>query len=113
MRTQLPFIISALILGSLHGGQTPQVQQKNEESIQNLDYEIKLVDQQIEHYTSLANQFDRQSQELLSHDFEGSRNAATLSSINKSIATDLIQRRQELKEHRDQLLHQKNTNVTR
>ena len=67
----------------------PTVNEEQVTPVQNLDIQIKLIQQQIDKYSGLALAFQSKAERLQFQDFEGFRHAAKMAEICQGIANDL------------------------
>jgi hypothetical protein len=76
-------------------------------TVQDLDRQIKFLQDNIEKYNSMAKFFDRKAGSLQSHDFTGSRDSAALRDECRGIAQDLENHLGKLEAQREKMLEQK------
>lgn len=70
-------------------GDEQQTTNESQLTVQDLDRQIRFLKDNIEKYNAMAKNFDRKAGSLQSHDFSGSRDAASLRDECRGIAKDL------------------------
>ena len=73
-------------------------------TLQEIDYQIKLLNQYIENYNNKAYIFNQKAESLLSRDFLGYRHYASMSQQCKAIADDLTKHLQQLEAQRAEIV---------
>ena len=82
----------------------PTANEEQVTPVQNLDIQIKLIQQQIDKYSGMALAFQSKAQQLQFQDFEGFRHAAKMAEICQGIANDLKGRLQTVLDEKAKLL---------
>lgn len=96
-------LVPMMWFGGAFCADTSPAASETEVSVENVDYQIKLVKEQIAKYDNLANTFDRKVQNLEFEDYTSSRDAANMRDICRGIAKDLQQRLTSLEQQKAQM----------
>lgn len=83
------------------------VNQTQPTTVQDLDMQIKLIQQQIDKYSGVALAFQRKAERMQFQDFESYRHDAKLAEICQGIANDLKARLQAIEEQKAKLSEKK------